>query len=256
MPQDFITLLQLTDLHLFAEPGGQFNHINTRDSFLAILGHVKEHYRKPDVVILTGDLAHDGKIQTYQFISEALKALSAPVYFVLGNHDNPSSAHSAYPLYPISADQHCVLNHWQIIMLDSNHNSKRDSYEGEISDSDLNRITDMASRYPDKSILVALHHNLPTHEDRGVSIEVRNHWHVMQHLEQLPNIKVVISGHVHQEFTIVKNGICYLSAPSTSYQSTSRSGQATGETAGYRWFRLYHDGRFETDVRRLGIIAS
>jgi Icc protein len=256
MQRHYTTLLQLTDLHLFAEPCGLFNGINSRDSFLAILRHVKEHYRKPDVIMLTGDLAHDGKPQTYQYISEALEELSAPVYFVLGNHDNPCNAHQVYPRSPVHTDQHLLLDHWQIIMLDSNHNSRRDSYEGEVSESELRRLAELSQRHSGRPTLIALHHNLPTHDDRGVVVEVRNYQQVMQHIEKFPNIKAVISGHIHQEFLIVKQGICYLSTPSTSYQSTSKSGRFTGENAGYRWFRLYDDGSFETDVRRLGTIAS
>lgn len=256
MNHDYITVLQLTDLHLFAEPHGLFNKTNTRDSFLSVLNHVQTHYENPDLIVLTGDLAHDGKPETYQFISDALKALSAPVYFVLGNHDNRDSAHSVYPRDPITINLHCVLNHWQIIMLDSNYQLAPDSYEGEISAFDLQRITELAIRHSDKSTLIALHHNLPEHEDRGIAVEVRNHQRVMQHIEQLPNIKVVISGHVHQEFLIVRNGVCYLSTPATGYQSTTKSGQVTGEVPGYRWLKLYADGRFETDVRRVTIWAS
>lgn len=253
---NYATVLQLTDLHLFAESSGRFNNINSRDSFLSVLSHVRKHYVKPDLILLTGDLAHDGKPQTYRYISEALKTLSAPTYFVLGNHDNPSAAYDVYPCCTIRTDQHLVHGHWQIILLDSNHNSRQDSYEGEVSELELRRLTELSCKNPDKPTLIALHHNLPTHDDRGVAMEVRNSRQVMQHLEQLPNIKAVISGHVHQEFLIVKNGICYLSTPSTSYQSTSKSGRVTGEHAGYRWFRLYDDGAFETDVRRLGVFAS
>jgi Icc protein len=253
---DDITVLQLTDLHLFAEPDGLFNNTNTRDSFRSVLNHVQQHYEKPDLIVLTGDLAHDGKPETYQFISDALRVFSTPVYCVLGNHDNRDSANSVYPRNPITMDLHCVLKHWQIIMLDSNYQPNPESYEGEISEFDLQRMTELATRHSDKSILIATHHNLPEHADRGVAVEVRNHQRVMQHLEQLPNLKAVISGHVHQEFLIVQRGVCYLSTPSTGYQSTSKSGQVTGEAPGYRWLKLYADGRFETDVRRVTIWAS
>jgi hypothetical protein len=69
---------------------------------------------------------------------------------------------------------------------------------------------------------------LPDHQDRGVAVEVRNHREVMQRLEQQLTIKLVISGHVHQEFLVAQNGICYLSTPATGYQSTARFGRVTG----------------------------
>jgi Icc protein len=256
MKCDYTTVLQLTDLHLFAEACGLFNNINTRDSFTKVLSHVQQHYGSPDVIIITGDLAHDGEPETYQFIANALKTFAAPVYCVLGNHDHRENAYQVYPLEPINADEHCLLSHWQIILLDSNHQPMPDSYQGEVSDTELQRVAELTTKHSDKWTLIAMHHNLPNHDDRGVTVEVRNHQQVMQHFEQLPNIKLVVSGHVHQEFVIVQNGICYLSTPSTGYQSKSKLGQVTGEAAGYRWLRLYHNGRFETDVRRINMWVS
>lgn len=256
MQPDYTTVLQLTDLHLFAEPDGLFNNINTRDSFTRVLNHVQQHYGSPDVIVLTGDLAHDGKPETYQFIADALKVFATPVYCVLGNHDHRDHAYQIYPFEPISMDEHCLLSHWQIILIDSNHQAMPDSYEGEVSANELQKISRLTARHSDKWTLIAMHHNLPEHHDRGVAVEVRNHQQVMQYFEQLPNIKLVLSGHVHQEFVVVQNGICYLSTPATGYQSKSKSGQVTGEAPGYRWLKLYHNGRFETDVRRVTFWTS
>lgn len=256
MKRNHTTILQLTDLHLFADPQGLFNGINTRDSFIQVLNHVQQHYGSPDVIVLTGDLAHDGEPATYQFIANALKIFAAPVYCVLGNHDHRDNAYQIYPLEPISNDEHCLLGDWQIILLDSNHQPMPNNYQGEVSEADLLRIAELIAKHPNKWTLIAMHHNLLEHHDRGVPIEVRNHQQVMQHFEQLPTIKLVLSGHIHQEFVIVQNGICYLSTPATGYQSKSKSGQITGESAGYRWLKLYDNGRFETDVRRVTIWAS
>ncbi|MGR9108781.1 MAG: metallophosphoesterase family protein [Gammaproteobacteria bacterium] len=256
MTRDFMTVLQLTDLHLFADPGRLFNGVDTRNSFAHTLEHIARHQENPDVIVLTGDLAHDGDPQTYYFIADALKRFQAPVYFVLGNHDHPKNAHRVYPTFPIIIDQHCLLGNWQIVLIDSNHNPRKDSYEGEVSPAELQRIADLSGRYPEHWTLVAMHHNLPDHSDRGVALEVRNHEEVVRHLEGIPSVKIVLSGHVHQDFTIVQNGICYLSAPPTGYQSKSKSGRITGEVPGYRWLKLYQNGRFETDVRRISVWAS
>jgi Icc protein len=256
MKQAFTTVLQLTDLHLFAEAEGLFNGINTRDSFASVLKHVQQHYIPPDVIVITGDLAHDGELATYQFIANSLKPFNAPVYCVLGNHDNFENAHQVYPLMPIATDQHCLLDSWQIILIDSNYQPMPDNYEGEVSQAELNRLEELLARHPDKWTLIGMHHNLPDHDDRGVSFEVRNYQQVMACFEQQPKLKLVLSGHVHQEFVIVQNGICYLSTPSTGYQSLSKSGQITHEAPGYRWLKLYQNGRFETDVRRVTVWAS
>lgn len=254
--RDYIAVLQLTDLHLFADPGRLFNGIDTRESFRRVLTHVRRHYEPPDVIVLTGDLAHEGEPEAYRFISNELNGFSAPVYCTLGNHDDPAAARGVYPLQSVSMDDHYRCGGWQIVLLDSNHNPVSGMHQGEVSGLELQRLSRLTTEYPESWTLVATHHNLPEHRDRGVAVEVRNHQQVMHHLEQLSNVKLVISGHVHQEFLIVQNGICYLSTPATGYQSTSRSGHVTGEAPGYRWIKLYRNGRFETDVRRVNYWAS
>ncbi len=256
MKRDYTSVLQLTDLHLFADPTGLFNNINTRDSFAKVLNHIQQHYENPDIIIITGDLVHDGAVEAYQFIAEALKIFSVPVYYVLGNHDYPENASQAYPSEFVTTDKHCLLNHWQIILVDSNDQPMPDSYEGEVSYAELQRIKALMASHPDKSTVIAMHHNLPAHNDRGIDYEVRNHQQVMECFEQLPNIKLVVSGHVHQEFVIVQQGICYLSTPATGYQSLSKSKCITNEAPAYRWLKLYNNGRFETDVRRINVWAS
>jgi 3',5'-cyclic-AMP phosphodiesterase len=248
---DAITVLHLTDLHLFSDDSARFNQVDTRSSLLQVLAHVQQHYDCPDVVLITGDLAHDGDPATYQLLAELLIPLNAPIYCVFGNHDHSANARLVYPLPPIQTDAHLIIGNWQIILLDSNHNPEIDSYEGEVSLAELQRVAQLIEQYPDKFTLIAMHHNLPNHDDRGVAHEIRNHAEVMAHFEQLSSIKLVLSGHVHQEFVIVQQGICYFSTPATGYQSLSKSKQMTGEAHGYRWLKLYANGRFETDVRRV-----
>jgi 3',5'-cyclic-AMP phosphodiesterase len=253
---DCITVLQLTDLHLFSDATTRFNQVDTRRCLLQVLDHVQQHYPRPDVVLITGDLAHDGELTTYQLLAQLLAPLNAPVYWVLGNHDCKNSAELAYPLTPIATDKHLLIGNWQIILLDSNHQPEAGSYEGEVSKQELQRLSQLVAQHPDKFTLIAMHHNLPNHDDRGVAYEVRNHADVMAHFEQFSTIKLVLSGHVHQEFVIVQQGICYFSTPATGYQSLSKSKQITGESHGYRWLKLYANGRFETDVRRVSSSPS
>lgn len=255
MNPDYTTVLQLTDLHLFADPDGRFKGVNTRETFEQVLSHVERHYRRPDLILITGDLAHDGEEETYRLIAERLARFDAPAYCVFGNHDHPENARGVYPLPPVRTEAQVMAGPWLVVLLDSNHNPNPDGYEGEVGERELRRVGELASEHPDKWLLVAMHHNLPNHEDRGVAHEVRNHREVMAYFEGLPNLRAVLSGHVHQEFAIVQNGICYFSTPSTGYQSLSKAGQVTKEVPGYRWLRLYGNGRIETDVRRINALV-
>jgi Icc protein len=248
------TVLQLTDLHLFAGPEGRFKGVDTRETFGQVLSHVRNHYSRPDLILLTGDLAHDGREDTYRLIAERLAPFDAPAYCVFGNHDRPDQARRVYPLPPVRTEGHTIAGSWLLVLLDSNHDPEPGAYEGEVGPDELRRLAELAADHPDRHLLIAMHHNLPEHDDRGVAHEIRNHREVMAHFEGLPNLRVVLSGHVHQEFAIVQNGVGYFSTPSTGYQSLSKAGRVTGEAPGYRWLKLYANGRVETDVRRINTV--
>jgi Icc protein len=251
MCKEKISVLHLTDLHLFANSNRHFNNIFTRNSFEKVIQHVLMHFNLPDLIIITGDMAQDGKPATYHYIRKILAEFNVPVYFVFGNHDNPKNATPVFSSAPVSEKKYIQTAKWQFVLLDSNHNNKKNSYMGEVSKNELERLKYYLDQYPDKSTLIAMHHNLPNYPLRGVNYEIRNHRQISAFFRKYPQIKIVISGHVHQEFVIFKQGICYLSTPATGYQSKSKRGKITEDAAGYRWIYLYKNGDFTTDVYRI-----
>lgn len=81
-----IRLLQLTDLHFFADPGQPERDRRTRDDLERLLAHAD-----PDLLLVTGDLWHENPGgQGARFMREAIAAIEAldrPWLFVWGNHD-------------------------------------------------------------------------------------------------------------------------------------------------------------------------
>lgn len=76
-----VKIMHLSDIHI-----GHFWGPKTLQKIVD-----KTNQEKPDVVFITGDL-FDGKIRLNKASIEPLKELSAPVYFVEGNHDGYSGA--------------------------------------------------------------------------------------------------------------------------------------------------------------------
>ena len=62
-------ILQITDLHLFADPDGRLKGIPTRELLLSVLAHVRESGEQLDHVIVTGDHTHDELPETYRALS-------------------------------------------------------------------------------------------------------------------------------------------------------------------------------------------
>ena len=59
-------ILQLTDLHLFADPAERLFGIPTRELLQDVLAHVEASGVRPDHVVVTGDHTHDELPQSYE----------------------------------------------------------------------------------------------------------------------------------------------------------------------------------------------
>jgi Icc protein len=72
-------------------------------------------------------------------------------------------------------------------------------------------------------------------------------------LDRFTQVKALLWGHIHQEFDQLRNGVRLLASPSTCVQFApgSEEFQVGNESPGYRWLRLYPDGRLETGVSRV-----
>lgn len=76
-------IAQVTDLHLHADPG----HPNLA-RFGRVLDHLLSLQPQPGLLVLSGDLADDGALESYRHLQGALARWPHPVRFALGNHDS------------------------------------------------------------------------------------------------------------------------------------------------------------------------
>ena len=87
-----IRLAQLSDLHLVGEaaplPFGQ-------DTAASLAAVVDAFPARPDLAVMTGDLADDGSIEAYRRIRTLTADLADEVHSVPGNHDDPAAMHDA-----------------------------------------------------------------------------------------------------------------------------------------------------------------
>ncbi len=74
-------IAQLSDVHI----GGP--HDDNGDRFSAAIGTINEMTRAPDLVLLTGDLTHNGSPAEWQEVCDRLGALNVPWQAIPGNHD-------------------------------------------------------------------------------------------------------------------------------------------------------------------------
>ena len=107
MSQNSYLALQITDMHLFANPEQTLLGVNTDATFNAVVDLALEQHPKPDVILLTGDLSQDETIPAYERIAERLKGFHCPKYWIPGNHDDTDYINKVFSQHNIPATKTC-----------------------------------------------------------------------------------------------------------------------------------------------------
>ncbi|HFE49117.1 MAG TPA: hypothetical protein ENJ21_07345, partial [Chromatiaceae bacterium] len=69
--------------------GQTLKGIDTAASLLAVLELARPRIQQADLMLLTGDLAHDEALSTYRLLEQHIAPLGTDWRAIPGNHDNP-----------------------------------------------------------------------------------------------------------------------------------------------------------------------
>ncbi len=247
-PQQQYVIIQISDTHLMDRADLEFVRMNPEQSFHAVIQHILDNHPQIDAIVHTGDLAQVAVPETYARYQAYMQQLGIPFFQIPGNHDEltlfPFASGHAEPTV-IEADA------WCLILLNS---AVKGRIDGHLKTADLECLADLLQQYADKHVLLACHHH---------PFEMQSHW-IDQHklknshefielLAQHPNVKAVLSGHVHQDALIEWNGIQFLSTPSTcvQFKPLSHDFALDDMEPGYRALYLHQDGQLDSRVYRV-----
>ncbi|MCB1734528.1 MAG: phosphodiesterase [Gammaproteobacteria bacterium] len=248
-------VVQITDTHLFSDPSRALKGIVTDASLRAVLAAAHNDLVGADLLLLTGDLAHDEVEATYQRLRATLAALipgQLPVRAIPGNHDDP-----ALMIRHFGQADSVVLGDWLCLSLDSHRDGQ---VEGTLRASELQRLDRELAETRASHALIAVHHH-PV--DVGSlwmdGIGLSNHAALFEVLNRHDKARAILNGHIHQEFEGGRDGIAVYGTPSTNVQFRARSDepQFADLEPGYRRLALYPDGRIDTEVVRVpGVVCN
>lgn len=246
-----ITVLQLTDLHLFSDPEQDLLGLNTRWSLDLIIQAIKALSHQPDVILLTGDLAQDESAGAYQALQQKFSGFSVPVYPLPGNHDNPALMAAILSQPPFKSSRLLSLGGWRFVLLDS---SVAGQVRGALSAETLSQL-DTTLAASSEPTAIALHHPAYPVQSDWLDDSLENYQDFWALLDRHPHVKVVLSGHVHQAMTFTRRGVQYLSTPSTcaQFKPRSRTFAVDDRDPGFRLLTLYPDGTFLSWVERVPV---
>lgn len=249
------TILQLSDLHLMADPLAELKGWRTRDKVERVLDRVRLEADRGgvDQIVITGDLAHDELRETYLVLRDLLGELRDRCLLLPGNHDDREFMREVFPEACASDDDFISFSvaagRWRLIGLDSHVQGE---VAGELGARQLDWLAHELAWHADQPTVLFLHHPPFAVESKWVdAIGLRDADALLACLIGFEQVKAVCAGHVHQQFEAEASGVHMLTTPSASLQFTPQADEFCLDElpAGFRVLHLAED--FRSEVVRL-----
>ena len=214
-------LVQLSDIHLTTSGIGPHG-ARTRDNLLAALRVAAAAGLRPDVFLLTGDLADAGEGPCYDdlaaILTDAARASGASVVYLPGNHDDRDTFRR-HLLGDGALGGPVNQTHWRdglrIIALDSTIPGEDG---GALDDQTLRYLrSELATEAPDGTI-VALHHPpIPSPVEPMARIGLRDPGRLRDAIAG-SDVRLVLCGHSHHEAFGMAGATPVWVSPATAYR--------------------------------------
>jgi 3',5'-cyclic AMP phosphodiesterase CpdA len=244
-------IAQLSDLHVMA-PGRLFRGgIDTAARLKTAIDDLMGQRRQPDAILLTGDLVDRGAPEEYAALKALLAPLAAPLLPIPGNHDARDAMRAAFAGLGLFQDARFLhfavdLGPIRVIGLDSLDPGK---VEGRLCAERLDWLDARLAEVPARPTLIALHHPpCPTGIPHMEPINLVEPAGFAAVIHRHPQVRRIVSGHVHRPIESRFAGVPCSVAPATAPQlmldlrAASQSNNRA-EPPGYG-FHLFQDGDF------------
>lgn len=255
-------ILHLSDPHLRGDGQKSFRVVDTRACLQKACTHFQALATKPDIAVITGDLADSGDEHAYAMLYEAFAPLGIPVYALPGNHDRRdrmrAALHGWCPANPALAPHMCYavdLGETRLVMLDT---LVPGSHSGHCLPVVLDWLEAELAGHP-VSTLLFMHHP-PFLSGLGMmdeAFEGVERLHAI--LKAAPYVRLCC-GHMHRPIVSQWAGCLALTAPSIAMQielDLSPEGGDTFrmETPGYLMHH-WHQGTWNSHVCQIACAAD
>jgi 3',5'-cyclic-AMP phosphodiesterase len=240
-----IQLVQLTDTHLFGDPGRLLRGTPTLPALRATIAAAHADLTACDAVLATGDLVQDDA-GGYARFREEFGAIGKPVLCIPGNHDDLPSMHLALAHPPFQLGGVYDAGNWRTILLDS---TVAGETGGALRNDELDLLQAALFAAPARHTLVALHHHpIPLRSRWLDTVGLTNADALFKIVRAHSQVRGIVFGHVHQAVDVVHEGVRLLGTPSTcsQFKPGSEDFALDDLPPAWRTLRLDNDGRLDT----------
>ena len=200
MPQKPVLIAQISDLHIKRPGSLAYGRVDTAAALERCVAALNEFAPKPDLVVISGDLADTPAAEEYQHLQRLLAQLKLPFVCIPGNHDSREMMRAAFPqdfAFPSGAlNQRVGAGGLDLVLLDSSVPGKP---HGELDAPTLQWLEATLASSPDRPALLFLHH--PPfkagiwHMDRQ---NLFNAGELAPIVRRHPRVQLIATGHVHR----------------------------------------------------------
>lgn len=215
-----IRILQLSDPHLLSDPNGRLRGVPTYRSFRQVLRRMDQEALDFDWLIMTGDLAHDEKRETYRLLRRTLEERIRPWRMIPGNHDSRVFFREVFPenfaperdFFSFSLE----VPGWNLVGLDSRLPG---SSAGRVGRRQLDWLRRELEADPGVPTVLFIHHPpVPVGCPWMDRIGLEDAGRLCGIVAAAPQVQLICCGHVHHEFRGRLGNATVLAAPSTAFQ--------------------------------------
>ena len=214
-------IAQISDLHVQPQGAKAYGIVDTNEYLKAAVLHLNRLKPQPDIVVATGDLVDERTEAEYRMLQAILASLQAPIYFVMGNHDDRVTFRQVFPDLPYMPAEgfvQYVLDDYplRIIVLDTLVDGE--SY-GYICPERLAWLETQLVEDPNKPTIIFMHHppfatGLPNMD----ALQCRGNGALAALISRYHCIQRVSCGHLHRSIQTVWAGTLGSIAPSVAHQ--------------------------------------
>jgi Icc protein len=215
-----ILIAQISDLHIKAPGALAYGRVDTAQALARCIAALNEFEPRPDLVVISGDLADTPTAEEYQHVIRLLAPLEIPFVGIPGNHDSRALMRSVLPGQPYAAqsgplDQIHSVGDLDVVLLDSSVPGKP---HGELEAPTLRWLDATLDRSPQRPALLFLHHppfqSGIGHMDRQ---NLCNASELAAIVSKHPRVKLLAAGHVHRAALTTFAGVAATICPAPNH---------------------------------------
>lgn len=204
-----ITIAHLSDIHYNPEDSSQISTLLKEKGLLVenLLPQCLETLknRNPDIILITGDLTHEGNSSHYRYLKQQINSAlpDVPILCTMGNHDIRGAFRQGFLEEPPSEDPYysCLsIKGFRFVSLDSSYEK---GLEGVLGDDALDYLEDILLRPAARGTILLMHHPvMEAARSMGLTMGSR-----FSRILKSGKITALFNGHVHGSYTGTVYGV-------------------------------------------------